>query len=370
MSRQHTFRCTTCQSVLLFSPSLGGLRCTHCRSVQAPRQSTLRVTEHDLLSQLQSGHQAAKGPALAESPQSQTVRCKECGATVVFPARITSRVCAFCRSPSVLLQKDVAHSLHPESVIPFSVDKQKAKDLMARWARGLRFRPADLIRLSRAEHLLGIYIPYFTFDAHVESTFTGKAGFDYTETEEYEETVDGETVRKTREIRKTRWEDRSGSRSDDYDDLLICAGRGLPKRLADFVSNFETRALIPYVPDFLAGFFAEEPSLDLAEGWRRGESAIRFFQEQRCASDVGGDRQDDVRVESAFSRLTYKSVLLPFWVATYRYRERSYHVVINGQTGAIDGDAPISKPKIFIGLLALVFVAIALVYLLFALRLW
>lgn len=370
MSRQHTFRCTTCQSVLLFSPSLGGLRCTHCRSVQAPRQSTLRVTEHDLLSQLQSGHQAAKGPALAESPQSQTVRCKECGATVVFPARITSRVCAFCRSPSVLLQKDVAHSLHPESVIPFSVDKQKAKDLMARWARGLRFRPADLIRLSRAEHLLGIYIPYFTFDAHVESTFTGKAGFDYTETEEYEETVDGETVRKTREIRKTRWEDRSGLRSDDYDDLLICAGRGLPKRLADFVSNFETRALIPYGPDFLAGFFAEEPSLDLAEGWRRGESAIRFFQEQRCASDVGGDRQDDVRVESAFSRLTYKSVLLPFWVATYRYRERSYHVVINGQTGAIDGDAPISKPKIFIGLLALVFVAIALVYLLFALRLW
>ena len=359
MTSNHSFRCSTCNSVLLFSPSQGGLRCTHCQAVEVPKKSTLAVSERDLLAQL-SSHHRADGPTLAELPKSQSARCKECGATVVFPAHITARVCAFCGSPSVLPQKDPTQSLRPESIIPFSVDKQKAKALMGTWARSLRFRPADLIRASQAERLIGIYIPHFTFDAHVDSSWTAKAGFDYSETEEYEETVDGQTVRKTREVRKIRWEDRSGTRSDDYDDLLICAGRGLPPGLADSVSNFQTRALVPYAPDYLAGFFAEDLAMGLAEGWKRGESSIRWLQERRCAFDVGGDHQADLRVESSLSNLTYKAVLLPFWLATYRYRERSYRVLINGQTGRIDGESPKSFAKVGLWLVLLVLAAVVL----------
>lgn len=361
MTQQHTFRCSQCGSQLLFSPSQGALRCTHCRAVQAPTRSVLTVREHDLVSALREQHPTAAGPSLSELPDSKSARCTECGATVVFAAGLVASYCTFCRAPTVLAQSEGRTSLRPESLIPFQVDRQQAMLIIRRWVRSLRFRPTDLVASSQTQRFLGIYVPYFTFDAQAESSWTAQAGFHYTENETYEETVNGETVQRTREVRKTRWESRSGTRTDTYDDLLIAASRGLPSDLASQVSSFKTAALVPYVPDYLAGFLAEESSLDLAAAWRRGESAIRFFQEQRCSFDVGGDEQKDLSVESTLSHLSYKQVLLPFWVLAYRYRERSYRILVNGQTGKIDGEAPYAAAKIVFLVLGIV-AALVLIY--------
>jgi hypothetical protein len=38
--------------------------------------------------------------------------------------------------------------------------------------------------------------------------------------------------------------------------------------------------------------------------------------------------------------VTFKHVLLPLWVGTYRYRGRQYPVLINGQTGKVSGEKP------------------------------
>ena len=39
-------------------------------------------------------------------------------------------------------------------------------------------------------------------------------------------------------------------------------------------------------------------------------------------------------------------MLLPIWVAAYRYRGQAYRVVINGQTGRVQGERPWSAWKI------------------------
>lgn len=364
MTLQHSFRCAQCKGLLLFSPSQGALRCTHCRAVQTPTQSTLRVTEHDLLAALASQPRPAALPPLSELPASKVARCRECGAQVVFSDGLVASYCTFCRAPTVLSQGEQRSSLRPESLIPFKVDRQQAMQIIGRWVRRLRFRPSDLVGRSQTQRFVGIYVPYYTFDAEVESSWTAQAGFHYSETETYEVTENGETVKKTREVQKTRWESRSGTRHDSYDDLLINAGRGLPSELASAVSDFKTAGLVAYVPDYLAGFLAEESSLDLAQAWRQGESAIRFFQEQRCSSDVGGDEQRDLSVESSLSSLSYKLVLLPFWVLAYRYRDRSYRIVVNGQSGRIEGEAPYATSKLIFLALAIVAALVLLYFLL------
>lgn len=361
MTAQPSFRCTQCQGVLLYSPSQGALRCAHCRAVQQPQKSVLRVEERDLQAALKARPETEAGPSLADLPGSRVARCRECGAQVVLAGGLVASACAFCRSPTVLAQAQQHSSLRPDSLIPFQIDRGRAQQIIHRWVRGLRFRPSDLVSSSQTQRFFGIYVPYYTFDAQVESSWSGEAGYAYTETETYEESVDGQTVQKTREVKKMRWESRSGTRRDTYDDLLIGAGRGLTRELAAQVDSFRTGALLPYAPEYLVGFLAEESSLDLATAWRRGESSIRFFQEQRCQSDVGGDEQRNVSVDSTLSKLTYKQVLLPFWVLSYRYRDRSYRIVVNGQSGELAGEAPYAKAKILALVLALV-VALLLAY--------
>jgi hypothetical protein len=53
--------------------------------------------------------------------------------------------------------------------------------------------------------------------------------------------------------------------------------------------------------------------------------------------------------------LTFKHVLLPVWLAAYRYRGQSFRFVVNGRTGTVQGERPYSAVKIAIA------VALALV---------
>jgi hypothetical protein len=337
----------------LFSPSQGGLRCTHCQTVYAPPAASTPIVEHDLLAQFASQPRGLDLPHGSDAEVTKTTVCKECGAAVLFAGRIVATVCTFCRSPTVLAQTENRQPLRPESLVRFHLDFRQAQDCVARWVHGLWFRPSDLARSGRTERFLGIYIPFFTFDAHAESSWTAKAGFDYSESESYSEVENGETVHKTRQVTKTRWESARGARSDDYDDVLVCASGGLAVPLSGAVAKFDTTALTPYSPDYLAGFLAEESAIPIDQAWVRAEQTIRSEQERRCDRDVPGDRHEDLRVDTQLSAPTFKHVLLPLWVGAYRYRGRTYRILVNGQSGQITGDAPYSVFKIAGALLLL-----------------
>ena len=90
-----------------------------------------------------------------------------------------------------------------------------------------------------------MYVPYWTFDANVASQWHAERGWHYYVTETYQETVDGQTVTKTREVQHTRWEPASGYRRDHYDDILVCASKGLPPKLANSLTSFDTKQLQP-----------------------------------------------------------------------------------------------------------------------------
>ncbi|MCE8472488.1 primosomal protein N' (replication factor Y) - superfamily II helicase, partial [Rhodovulum sulfidophilum] len=62
--------------------------------------------------------------------------------------------------------------------------------------------------------------------------------------------------------------------------------------------------------------------------------------------DIGGDRQRVDWLETRISTLTFKHVLLPVWLAAYRYRGKTYRFVVNGRNGRVQGERPWSAWKI------------------------
>ena len=67
-----------------------------------------------------------------------------------------------------------------------------------------------------------------------------------------------------------------------------------------------------------------------------------------CASQVPGDTYRNLEVNASYSALTFKHILLPIWILSYVYRARSYQVAVNGATGKITGQYPLSWVKISI----------------------
>jgi hypothetical protein len=67
--------------------------------------------------------------------------------------------------------------------------------------------------------------------------------------------------------------------------------------------------------------------------------------------DIGGDRQRVSDIDTSLGNLTFKHVLLPVWLAAYKYRGKTYRFVVNGRTGRVQGERPYSAIKITIAVI-------------------
>ncbi len=362
-AKGESWRCQNCGAQVIFDPPSQKLKCSHCGTGREvpPDPNVSAVVEHPLADGLSL---ATKGLGVNQTDEPKVSRCQECGANVVFAGGKLAAKCTFCGSAKVLLQSENVNAIRPESLLPFAIDKPSANKLFGTWLGKLWFRPSDLKLLAKVQEVNGVYVPFWTFDAHAESRWRAEAGHWYYETEEYETQENGETVTRERKVRRTRWQSASGSRADDYDDVLVCASKGLPRDLAAKIRTFNTHELRPYAPGFLAGWSAEEYAVDLEAGYVEAEQIMAIEQQKRCDSDVPGDEHRGLQVDSRFFDQTWKHMLLPLWIAAYRYNDKVYRFLVNGQTGEIVGKAPWSVVKIALFTLFWIVVAVTL-YLVF-----
>lgn len=151
--------------------------------------------------------------------------------------------------------------------------------------------------------------------------------------------------------RRIRWVPAWGRRDDAYDDDLVCASQLAPDLMAK-LGGFDTKKLVPYRPEYLAGWRAEEYQLDLEGGWAKSQERVVASQQSRCAGDVPGDTHRNLRVRNTISGVRWKHVLLPLWSLSYRFRGETYTVLVNGQNGCVAGKAPISWVKVALFVLA------------------
>jgi hypothetical protein len=348
------FPCKQCGAGLEFAPGQAALRCPYCGFVEEIPITETAIREYCL------------EQALLNLPRTQgwgterrALHCENCGATTTFSEGQVAGQCAFCGSSKVVQQGSATNLIRPETLVPFAVKREQAAELFRKWISGLWFRPNDLKQVGQLGTLSGAYLPFWTYDAFASSHWTADAGYHYYETETYQERdANGNMVTRTRQVQKTRWVPASGARQDAFDDELICASRGLPPHLIAGIYPYDLDRLVPYEPSFLAGFAAEEYQVDLAEGWGIAKGRIQAEVNRRCARDVPGDTHRNLRVNTAFSQMTYKHLLLPVWISAYLYNNRSYRFLVNGQTGKTSGEAPLSWWKIGALVLAILVVVV------------
>jgi hypothetical protein len=193
------------------------------------------------------------------------------------------------------------------------------------------------------EALRGVYVPFWTFDTRTWSRWTAQAGYHYTTTV----MVNGRPQTQTH----VRWVPAAGERRDSYDDVLVCASKGVEERLLRKTYPYALEEAQPFREEYVSGWRAEEYALDLEGGWRAAREEVDAEQVSRCARDVPGDTHTDLRVWTQHADVTWKHLLLPLWVAAYRFRERTWVFLVNGQTGKVSGRAPVSWVRVALAVL-------------------
>lgn len=284
--------------------------------------------------------------------------CPNCAAQVEFDAITHSKECPFCATP-VVTDTGTHRHIKPKGVLPFALDERAAHRAMADWLGKLWFAPNGLQEYARkGRKMNGIYVPYWTFDADTKSSYRGERGTVYHETRTV--TRDGKPVQQT--VTKVRWRAASGRVARFFDDVLVLASKSLPKKFTDALAPWDLDGLEPYRPEFLAGFRAEGYAVELEEGFVEARAHMDRVILRDVKFDIGGDRQRVHSIDTSVSDVTFKHILLPVWMAAYKYRGKSYRFVVNGRTGRVQGERPWSAWKIAFAVLLGAIVAAGIGY--------
>ncbi|MBS0125595.1 TFIIB-type zinc finger domain-containing protein [Thetidibacter halocola] len=356
MTEEHRFPCERCGADYRFDPEAGQLVCDFCGSTRIVAAQTGPweggVRELDFQAAIRNLL------PLQEMEETRVSKCPNCAAEVEFDPAVHAAVCPFCATP-VVTDTGINRHIKPRGVLPFALDEGAARKAMTDWLGRLWFAPNGLQDYARkGRRMSGIYVPYWTFDANTESTYRGERGTVYYETHSVMRDGKRQQVR----VQKVRWTPKSGRVARFFDDVLVLASKSLPKRFTDGLEPWDLSALEPYRPEFLAGFRAEGYQVDLDEGFVEGRTIMDNQIARDVRFDIGGDQQRIHRIDTSVRDVTFKHVLLPVWLAAYKYRGQTYRFVVNGRTGRVQGERPWSGWKIAFAVILGLLVAAAVGY--------
>ena len=350
--------CPECGGDAEWNASKKALACPYCGTVlpwtdgETPLGAA--IAEHDLENALAAVPEDGRG--LRE--QKRAVKCESCRAISIFDSDRAAQRCDFCGSPAIVPADDLKDAVTPESLLPAEIPSTRVRDDLRKWYGSRWFAPNKLKKSALTDTLHGIYLPYWTFDAHADARWTAESGYHYWVSETYRD-ANGRT--QTRQVRKTRWRPSAGSLSHFFDDELVPGTVGVHVELLRKVEPFPTlSSLKPYAPEYVRGWTVERYQVDLRQAAATGRAQMDATLHTLCAREVPGDTHRNLQVDAIYQGRTFKHILVPVWLATYTYGRKSYQVVVNGYTGKMAGEHPLSWVKITFAVLGVLLVVLVI----------
>lgn len=325
--------CTSCGASMTYQPNSNALVCDYCGNKQVIEIRRNIINERDFLSFMQNYYKES-------FTTTKVVECNTCHAQSTVNEHLKSIRCPYCSTP--LVEKNIHETryIEPEYIAPFIVDRQQVTSLLQGWIKGLWFAPDKIQRGEfAADHLTGVYVPFWTYDMQTYTQYSGERGDDY-----YVTVGNGDQKRRER---RTSWKNVRGTVTHFYDDLLISGNKTLkPKLLQSISSSWNPKAIQPIQADYLKGFITEKYQVDLKEAYEQARSIVFEQERERARRHIGGDRQRIHRVNTDLSQITFKHILLPLYVSSFSYKKKQYTYYVNGVTGQVTGEQPYSAWKI------------------------
>jgi hypothetical protein len=282
---------------------------------------------------------------------SELLRCQACGGAVVWDAAQLGAACLFCGTVALELEIASEPVPIPEVVLPVAVSRATAEQHFRTWATKSWFRPPALRTAEVALHLL--LLPAWRFHARLEThwaglrpaaTRSGKTPVAGVEQLELTTMVPASTGLSQAELGALQ----------PFDEGQARPWRGVVDLAADLAVDLTDTGL-----DDDTEVIWEPPALTKRGARSRAHRELADSHRRRIARERG---LVSTRVSAVIEDRDVRLMLVPIYIGTFRFRDRPWRFLVNGQTGEIVGKAPLDWRKV----LALVVLALALVGMIWA----
>ena len=336
------YQCPACTGPLHFDGASGKLKCDYCGSEFEPEAVEKILADKQAAAAAAASqpkwNSAGAGAEWAEDEASKmkAYSCPSCGAQLVCDDTTAATSCPYCGNPTVV-PGNFSGMLRPDYILPFKKSKEDAAAALKAFYKGKKLLPKGFAAANHIEEVKGVYVPFWLFDAKANAhiVFDGRKIF-------IAEHGD-DTVTTTRHYRVERGGDVAFAR------VPVDGSSKLPNAHMDAIEPFDYNELKDFSAAYMPGFLAEKYDVDAQACEPRATERIRNSTisafEETCSEY---DELDPEITNIDLSDSSVKYALLPVWMLSTKWQDKSFLFAMNGQTGRLVGDLPVSMQKFWL----------------------
>ena len=315
--------CSNCAGRLIFNPATQKLECATCGSSFRPEEV------EDVNAEVHSKYY-----------DTRVYVCSHCGAEVITSDSESSTFCVYCGNPAIVFDR-ISKEYKPDGLIPFKITKETAiENIKKRFAKN-PIVPKELKSKCVPENLRGIYVPYWVINA------------DFTEADY----LSGEVKRGKRT--ETKYYTRAGE--VELTNVPIDGSKILSDDVSRKLEPFYLEDSRTFDEDYLNGFYSNTSDMNYFD---LKKSAANRCHELFAEDVVKTVKAQNVKIRDSIYWVDIHDdpiyMMMPVWFFTFKFQNKPYTILVNGQTGKVVGTMPWQKKRIVaISVLTFLFVMAA-----------
>lgn len=315
------YQCPNCGGRLIFDIPSQSMLCEHCNTHYNP-------------------YNVGEGSSAEESTEYDVTvfKCPQCGGEIMSTDNTIANFCSFCGA-STVLESRISKELRPGYIIPFSKTKQDCKNEYKKMMRHAWFAPKELKNEKYIDGFRGIYMPYWAY--HV--------------TQKGPVVLNGEKSKRRGDYIYTDHFDINGDMDCQYKGISFDASSSFDDNISEAIAPYNVKNMAGFTPAFLSGFYADtadvgcdiymNDALDMA-----GEETYDYVKHNILLGGVSLHESESTINSKCNAKIeSIDRTLYPVWFLSYRNRDRVAYATVNGQTGKVSADLPVSIGKYFAG---------------------
>lgn len=346
------YKCPACTGPLHFVGESGKLECDYCGStydvaeieaLYAGQEAGAKAAFQEAEAKEKNGEpgeepawdtSALQGDWGADGEGMKAYNCPSCGAELICDATTAATSCPYCGN-NTIVPGQFGGTMKPDYVIPFKLDKKAAVAALKKHYSKKFFLSRAFSSGNHLEEVQGIYVPFWLFDAGAEADCRFHATRSHTHT-------DGDyrvTVTEHFDVR------RSGTM--EFERIPVDGSKKMPDDYMDSIEPFDYAGLKSFSTAYLPGYLADKYDVTAQESMERADRRCHNSAFDQMRRDISGyEVVNQVGGNVRLHRGKVHYVLMPVWTLRTRWKNQDYLFMMNGQTGKMVGDLPVSNGKV------------------------
>lgn len=315
------FACKNCGGNVKYDIASGQLACEYCHSLFDPYAYEDKTSDAEV----------------SKDFDATIFTCPQCGGEIISTDNTAAGFCSFCGASTVLYSR-ISKEHRPDYIIPFQKTKDDCKQAYSRLMAKAIFAPSELKDPKKIDSFRGIYMPYWTYyvtldgSLNIPATKSQRRG-DYIITDHFNLT---------------------GTLDSYYKGLSYDASSSFDDSISESLAPYDVKGMKGFTPAYLSGFYGDTADVDSAV-YKPDAEETAFTSTVDSINKVPAFRGYNIKKGSQTPQslnTTTKEInysLFPVWFMSYRNNDRVAYATVNGQTGKVVADIPISFKKFLAG---------------------